>query len=205
MTSNTENIAVLVTKAIEVFNSLNAQDPNKETVDGEVYPRELLYAKRLSAWVLKLKTKPSVPLQLAAYCQHLMRWKIKRSNFSNDRKGYLQWRSQLAQFHANETREVLISLGFDKSIVDVTQHIVLKKNRNQQDSDSQIMEDALCLVFLEFQLEDFLEKNNYLEEKVISIIRKTWNKMSEKGRKEALKLAYRPETLSLISKAINAH
>jgi hypothetical protein len=44
----------------------------------------------------------------------------------------------------------------------------------------------LCLVFLEFQYEDFRKEHD--EEQVTRIIRKTWKKMSDNGRAAALAL-----------------
>ena len=41
-------------KAIARFDEENAQDPNVETIDGKPQPRELVYAKRLTAWVRRL-------------------------------------------------------------------------------------------------------------------------------------------------------
>jgi hypothetical protein len=44
------------------------------------------------------------------------------------------------------------------------------------DHEVQVMEDALCLVFLEFQYEDFRKEHD--EEQVTRIIRKTWKKIA---------------------------
>jgi hypothetical protein len=49
------------------------------------------------------------------------------------------------------------------------------------------MEDALCLSFLEFELDDFAAEHD--EAKVVDIIQKTWGKMSERGHRVALELA----------------
>ena len=38
--------------AILRFDAVNSADPNREMADGEEHPRELLYARRLCAWVL---------------------------------------------------------------------------------------------------------------------------------------------------------
>jgi len=60
------------------FDEENSRDPNCEMVEDVAHPRELLYAQRLSEWVLKLC--PSVEsLRLAARCQHLCRWMIPRT------------------------------------------------------------------------------------------------------------------------------
>ena len=55
-------------RAIQCFDEENARDPNIERVDGVAYPRELLYAQRLTAWVLRLHPGASDELRLAARC-----------------------------------------------------------------------------------------------------------------------------------------
>jgi hypothetical protein len=64
----------------------------------------------------------------------------------------------------------------------------------------QTIEDALCLVTLQYQIEGFSLKHD--DEKMIGIIQKTWAKMSDRAREEALKLSYSERVLSLIKKAI---
>src|SRR6058998_486477 len=87
-------------RAMHRFDEENSRDPNTELVDGVGRPRELVYAQRLSAWVLKLCPDASEPLRLAARCQHLCRWLIPRGRYPMDRAGYLRWRNDLKQFHA---------------------------------------------------------------------------------------------------------
>ena len=71
----------------------------------------------------------------------------------------------------------------------------MKKN-----TDTQTLEDVVCLVFLDFYFLKFSKK--YSEEKLIGIIQKTWKKMSEKGRKAALELKLPASALALITKAL---
>ncbi|HZI31963.1 MAG TPA: DUF4202 family protein, partial [Candidatus Binatia bacterium] len=85
------------------FDEENSRDPNQE--NGQ--PRELLYALRLSAWVLKLCSNPSEALQLAARCQHICRWQSPRENYPMTRAGYLKWRSDLKKFHAEKSSQIL--------------------------------------------------------------------------------------------------
>ena len=70
--------------AFRRFDEENARDPNRETADGVAQPRELLYAQRLSDWVLRLRPDASEALRLAARCQHLCRWEIPRQFVSDD-------------------------------------------------------------------------------------------------------------------------
>src|SRR4051794_6730943 len=82
-------------KAMARFDEENSRDPNLEIVEGAQRPRELVYAERLSAWVLNLAPDASEPLRLAARCQHICRWTIPRDSYEMTRPGYLKWRSDL--------------------------------------------------------------------------------------------------------------
>jgi hypothetical protein len=62
------------------------------------------------------------------------------------------------------------------------------------------MEDALCLTFLEFELEEFCSK--YPPEKVIEVVQKTWKKMSAKAHELALGLPFSPASLELVKRAL---
>lgn len=66
--------------------------------------------------------------------------------------------------------------------------LIRKEGLKQNDEEAQILEDVACLVFLDEQFEDFEKEWDGTEEKMVGILRKTWGKMSEKGRQEALKL-----------------
>lgn len=189
----------LFEQAIEAFDKENALDPNRVVVNGTEKARELAYSEWLTSWILKLNPNASLELRLAARCQHLKRWQIPRSEYPEGLKGYTKWKKDLAEFHATEASKILKDLGFDSITIERVRDINLKKNL-KTDSEVQAMEDALCLVTLEYQIEEFSAKHT--DEKIIDIIRKTWNKMSEDAKKEALKLKYSNKVLSLIQKAI---
>ena len=54
-------------------------------------------------------------------------------------------------------------------------------NRKESgDAEGQVIEDALCLVFVEFQLADFARRNG--SEKAVTALRKSWQKMSAEAR-----------------------
>jgi hypothetical protein len=63
-----------------------------------------------------------------------------------------------------------------------------------------LLEDALCLVFLEFQFAALAAKSD--DEKMINAVRKSWEKMTEAARVEALKLNFGERELSLITRAL---
>ena len=187
--------------AIGRFDQENAADPNTELVDGLTQPHELVYARRLSAWVLKLQPDASEALRLAARCQHICRWAIPRSDYPLDRPGYLKWRSDLKKFHAGKSGQILRETGYDEAMVEKVQALNLKKNF-PKDPESRVLEDALCLVFLEFQFAKLATKTD--EEKVVNALRKSWAKMTEQARAEALKLPFQDRERELIRRALES-
>src|SRR5881396_1450154 len=185
--------------AIRRFDAANSLDPNLEIVEGIARPRELIYAERLTHWVLKLCPDASEELRLAARCQHICRWMIARSSYPMTRPGYLKWREDLKKFHAEKAGEILRAVGYPEETVAKVQTLNLKKNF-PQDPDSRVLEDALCLVFLEFQFAELAAKT--ADEKIINALRKSWNKMTAKGRDWALKLSFGPKAKSLLERAL---
>jgi hypothetical protein len=187
-------------QAIRRFDEENARDPNVEVVDGVSQPHELLQARRLCDWVLKLCPNASEPLRLAARCQHLCRWTISRASYPMDRPGYLRWRSDLKQFHARKAGEILEEVGYDGETIRRVQELNLKKNF-PADPESRVLEDALCLVFLQHQFADLSART--AEDKVINALRKSWKKMTPAAQGEALKLTFAPREQSLLNKALS--
>lgn len=188
-------------KTLADFDNLNSQDPNKETLNGESIAKELLYSQRMSAQLHKFLDTPSEELQLAARSQHICRWKIPRNDYPMDRQGYKKWRLDLAIFHGETAGNVMLQNGYTEEQVQRVKDLLLKRSL-KRDAEVQALEDVVCLVFLEFYLEDFASKHD--EPKLIDIIQKTWNKMSEAGHAEALKLPFSNQMLSLVTKALQA-
>lgn len=186
--------------AFQLFDDYNKQDPNKLTYEGVEYPEEFFYAQHVYNWVKKLDQNASEALLLASRCQHIGRWELPRSQYPEGRVGYLKWRSDLAKEHAEKAAELLIKAGYDDSdLIARVQQIILKK-QIKTDHDVQVMEDALCLVFLQFEFEDFLKKHD--DVKLIRILQKTWNKMSPQGREAALSLSYSVKGSELLQRAL---
>lgn len=191
--------AAPVDRAIELFRQANARDPNRVLVDGELEPRQLVEAERTLAWVMRLDPQASDALRLAAHCQHLRRWEIPRNTFPQGRVGYLKWRKELSRFHARAASETLREAGVDEATIDAVRSINLKQGLLTS-PDTQTIEDALCLTFLEHDFSEFASKHP--ETKVIEILRKTWHKMSSKAREAALALELGPEARALIERAL---
>ncbi|MBI4209505.1 MAG: DUF4202 domain-containing protein [Deltaproteobacteria bacterium] len=186
--------------ALEKFDAANREDPNKEIFQGKEWPKEWLYAQRMSGWLERLEPNASEPLRLAARCQHICRWKIPRGQFPMDRKGYHQWRTTLFGLHAKKAGEILREVGYDEKTTQRVQDLLWKKGL-KGDPEVQLLEDAICLVFLEYYFADFSKKHN--EEKVIEILQKTWKKMTPRGHQVALQLKLPAEALALIQKALS--
>ncbi len=186
-------------KAIGRIDLLNDEDPNRITNENKEQGYELYFSKQLFKWMLSLDPQPSEELLLAARSQHICRWKIPRDSYPIDRAGYLKWRSDLKRFHAETTREILTELGYDQTLLDRVESLNLKRGL-KTDKDCQTLEDGLCLVFLEKQFASFSQKTD--REKMVGILRKTWAKMSEKGRQAALGLDLGEEELSLVKEAL---
>ncbi|GGY68194.1 hypothetical protein GCM10011613_10500 [Cellvibrio zantedeschiae] len=188
-------------KTLADFDAANAEDPNTEIVNGQTIAKELIYGQRMTAQLHKFLSNPSEALQLAARSQHICRWKIPRSDYPMDRQGYKKWRLDLAVFHGETAGTILIKNGYSADTVQRVKDLLLKRSL-KRDDEVQALEDVVCLVFIEFYLEDFASKHD--EAKLIDIIQKTWNKMSENGHTAALKLPLSDSMLALITKALQA-
>lgn len=186
--------------AFELFDAYNKKDPNKITWDGSLYPAEYFYATKLYDWVLKLQPEAGEALLLASRCQHIGRWEVPRDTYPQNKAGYLNWRSNLGRYHAQKAAQLLFEAGYSETEIEEVKTIVLKQ-QIKSDPRVQTIEDALCLVFLEFQYEEFIGKHE--DAKVIRILQKTWAKMSEAGHKAALGLKYSGKGLALIKEALN--
>lgn len=181
--------------ALRRFDEENSRDPNLENSK----PHELLYAQRLTDWVLRLCPSAGEELRLAARCQHICRWQIPRDSYPMTRVGYLKWREDLKKFHAQKAGEILRETGYDENVIYRVQELNLKKNF-PNDSEGRVLEDALCLVFLEFQFSDLAAKTS--EDKMVVVLQKSWNKMTDAARGEALKLNCSPREKNLLRLAL---
>ena len=188
-------------KAIDRFDAANAEDPHREDVDGVAYPKELLYAQRMTTWLERFAPEASEALRLAARCQHIRRWMIPRQDYPMDRRGYLQWRTALAKFHADTAAEILRQMGYDEAVIGRVQSL-LRKEGLKRDPEVQCLEDVICLVFLETYCADFARQHDAA--KMLPIIRKTWEKMSPRGREVARTLHLPQEVHRLLEAALAA-
>ncbi|EIA08512.1 DUF4202 domain-containing protein [Flavobacterium frigoris] len=185
--------------ASELIDAENAQDPNSETYQSKSYPKELLYSDRMYKKLMEFHPDASEEVQIASKAQHICRWKIARESYPMDRVGYLKWREDLKKFHAQTTAAILEKAGYESDFIARVSFLIEKKLL-KKDEGTQLLEDVICLVFLEFYLDPFVQKHD--REKMKNIILKTWNKMSDKGHQQALKISYSDSNLQLIKEAI---
>lgn len=173
-------------RLLAAIDRLNAEDPKQSLVHGASQPQAVRYAGQVTAWVLRLKPDASAWLRIAARGQHVQRWKIPRDSYPRTTAGYLRWRETLKAFHA----EIIAGIMKQEncSADDIARVAALIQKRPAADAaELQALEDALCLVFLETQLEELKEK--IPDQRMREVVRKTWKKMSGLAQQEALKLS----------------
>lgn len=176
--------------ACAAIDRANADDPSHH---------ELLYSQRMVAWIHKLAPGASEELRLAIRAQHIRRWTLPRSQYPEGRSGYLHWRETLKHFHADTLAAIMREAGYGAAAVAKATAILIRKNL-ANDAEGQTLEDAACLVFLQFEFDDFARKTPH--DKMIGILRKTWGKMSPVARKHAGNLQHSEEARTLLQRAL---
>lgn len=195
----------LLDQVIDLIDQANREDPNRVVDEnGKEWPKELLYSYRMTEMLHRYVEEPDEVAKIAMRGQHIQRWKSPRDSYPMDRQGYLQWRTQLYKFHSETTANIMQQAGYDEESIERVKKAIGKKGI-KVNPDTQLLEDVTDLVFIEHYMLEFAGKySEYDESKWLDIIRKTWNKMSERAHQFALggniKL---PEALiPLIQKAI---
>lgn len=186
-------------RVLNAIDKVNQEDPNTEMEQGTAHPKELIYGQRMTEMLHQHFTNPSELLQIAVRGQHIKRWAIPRTDFPMDRKGYLRWRTQLKQLHADLVAEIMQNEGYSETDVQIVRNLLLKKDL-KKDPDAQTLEDVICLVFLEYYIHDFMVDKE--EDKLIGILQKTWKKMSDQGRSLAMKLSLPDQVSELLQQAL---
>lgn len=183
-------------RVLALIDAANARDPNCE--DGK--SRELLYGRRMSAWLERVCPEPTELLRIAARGQHLRRWEVPRDSYPATREGYLQWRAYLYGFHADRVAELMAEAGYAQAEIDRVK-VMIQKRGIKTDPEVQVLEDVICLVFLENYLTEFAASQD--PDKLVGIVRKTWRKMSERGHGLALQLTFPEAIMTLLAQALS--
>ena len=193
------------TTAIARFDAINARDPNLELDGGAQQPKELLYARRMTAMLERFAPDAPEAVQLAVRCQHIRRWEIPRASYPPTSEGYQAWRTRLLDHHAEIGAAVLRECGYDETTV-VNVASLLRKERLKRNPDAQLLEDVIGLVFMQHYLADFVMRHpGYDDAKFLDILQKTLRKMSPRGREAAATLLTLPgELATVVAKAVGA-
>lgn len=192
-------------KALALIDAANNEDPNRVNADGKDWPKELLYSHRMSDMLQRFAPDADDAMKLAIRAQHIQRWQSPRDAYPMDRIGYLQWRKDLYKIQAKNAVNLLIQAGYGDDVTGRVSEAVAKK-KIKENPDTQLLEDVTDLVFLEYHLQEFVDKHpEYDEDKWLDIIRKTWKKMSASAQQFALSGNVKlPEPLvPLIQKAVS--
>lgn len=186
-------------KAVGLIDEAHAEDPNKITADGNEIAYELHYAKKMSHYLSLRSPNASETLRLAIRSQHFRRWEVPRSSYPMTRIGYHSWRTFLKKRQADQTAKICLDCGYSAEDAERVAALIRKEDL-KSDEETQVLEDVACLVFLDDQFEAFQKDHD--EDKIISILRKTWGKMTEKGHTLALQIPMDGRPKELIQKAL---
>jgi hypothetical protein len=186
-------------QAFAAIDAANAGDPATIVVGGERRAKEQAHAEMAVDWIRRLVAEPSDPLLLAARAHHVRRWEIPRSSEPDGRAGYLRWKRNLQQHHAEVVGRVLGAAGVDEATIERVQALV-RKERLRTDPEVQALEDALCLVFIETQFGELTEQLG--DDHMVEVVAKTLRKMTEAGRAAALGLPLDEAALGIVGRAL---
>lgn len=178
-------------QAFALIDAANSADPAGQAE---------VYGQRMSATLERFAPDAAEALRIAARAQHIERWMIPRSAYPEGRIAYLTWRKELQKLHAKRAGDIMAACGYAQDVIDRTGSL-LKKERLKQDADAQMLEDVICLVFLEFEAPPFIAKHD--DEKVRDILAKTAKKMSAKGLEAAGKVTMEPRLARLLGEALS--
>lgn len=185
--------------AITLIDEAHALDPNISIINGESKPYELHYAQKMTHYLSLRAPNASPILKVAIRAQHFRRWEVPRSSYPMTKPGYLNWRSFLKKRQGDLASAICIGCNFTSEEAEEVARLIRKEDLKKNE-ETQILEDVACLVFLDDQFEAF--EKGHDEEKIISILRKTWGKMSEEGHCLALQIPMNDTSKSLIQKAL---
>ena len=190
-------------RAVAAIDAANGADPTVLVVDGHPRPKAQAEGQLVAAWVERLRPDAGEALLLAARAHHLRRWTSPRGTYPDGRAGYLRWRRDLHEFHAAEVAELLAGEGYEPDLIERVQRLVRKRDlKAGTDPEVQVLEDAICLTFLEAEFAELADK---LEpDHMVDVLRKTLVKMSDAGKAAAAGVALAPREQALLERAVSA-
>ena len=191
-------------KAMRLIDKAHSEDPKRIETSGSSTPYELHYAQK-STFYLNLHTSnPSPLLATAVRAQHFRRWEVPRNSYPVTKPGYFAWRTFLKKRQAEQVKGICLESGYSEEEAGRVASLIakedLKKGEGKGDPEVQVLEDVACLVFLDDQFEAFEKEHD--EEKIISILKKTWVKMGKRGQEMALEMNLSDRAKELVGKAL---
>ena len=195
------NVMADFKKALKSIDEAHAEDPTKVTIGGVELPYELHYAQKMSNYLFKRYPAAPDVLQLAIRAQHFKRWEVPRDSYPMTKSGYHAWRTFLKKWQAELAAKICLDCGYSEEDCSKISSMIRKEDM-KKDEATQVLEDVACLVFLDDQFEDFEKEHD--EEKILTILRKTWGKMSERGHELALEIDMSTRAKSLVTKALES-
>jgi hypothetical protein len=184
---------------LAAIDAANADDPERVVLDGEEVSLQVALGRRASEWVDRLDPEAGAPQRIAARAHHLRRWVVPRTDYPEGRAGYLRWRRDAKERHAAEVAEILDAHGWDPATVDEVQRLIRKQGLGS-DPATQVHEDAVCLAFLEVQLDESAVKMG--DAKTVEVLRRTARKMSPAALERAATLPFSAAGGALLAAAL---
>ena len=188
--------------ALQLIDEAHSQDPKIIVVDGKDQPYELHYSRKMSRYLEKHFPNAPAVLRIAVRAQHFRRWEVPRDSYPMNRQGYHSWRTYLKNRQADLAQEICLNSGYLEEDANRVAALIRKENL-KKDEETQVLEDIACLVFLDDQFEEFEKQHD--EEKIVTILRKTWGKMSDRGHELALEISMSERAKNLIAKPLSGH
>ncbi|MCB0977850.1 MAG: DUF4202 domain-containing protein [Acidimicrobiales bacterium] len=185
--------------ALSAIDEANAEDPERIDFDGEARPKQVVNAERASFWLRRLVADPSPDQEIAARAHHLRRWELSRADFEEGRAGYLRWRTEQKRRQVAAVTDILTKVGYEADFVGRVADIISKKGLGT-DPEVQAHEDALCLVFLELELDDLASRLG--DDRTVEILTKTLGKMSDAAVGVAVGVELSGHARSLLNRAV---
>jgi len=186
------------TAAEVAIDRANGEDPRVITVAGSTGPTELIMGERAAEWVRRLDPLAEPAQLLAARAHHFRRWTRPRGDYPEGRAGYLRWRADAKGAHAAEVGEVLSSVGIDTVVMDRVGQIIRKEGLGT-DPQVGIHEDAVCLTFLEAQLDPTASQLG--NDHMVEVLAKTIRKMTPAGIQRVAELELSDAGAALVGRA----
>ena len=187
----------LLTDVLDAIDAANSADPNQH--DGQ--PLALVQGQLATVWLSRLDDNPVPPVIIAARAHHLLRWELARSGYPDGRAGYLQWRRDNKMVQANAAADIMSTHGYGDEAINMVGELLLRKGLGT-DPNTQLVEDAACLVFVETQFDEMVERLGHAH--MVDVVARTLNKMSPAAIGLAGSIEISPASAAVLTDAVAA-